>query len=97
MFVTAAATEGTHGKKLRLTEAKGSVPVLSCERSGKENGLRNGEDTNACCATVNRLIYCNEPLAFFLMDCIASGSSMVMLSVSVQIDKGGLIRVITWF
>lgn len=67
------------------------MPAPSCKRFGRElrNELRNREDANACFATASRLIYCNEPLAFSLMDYLASGSSMAMLSVHLKNDIGG--------
>lgn len=73
----------------KIEAVEGSVPAPSRERfcSCRENGLRNGEDANACFVTASRLIYCNEPLAFALMDRIASG--FTMLAVHLQNDIEG--------
>lgn len=65
------------------------MPAPSCKSSGRESGLRNREDANACFATDSRPIYCNEPLAFSVMDYIAFGSSVLMLSVHLKNDIGG--------
>lgn len=89
MFGTSSLASCSEGRNTwqKVEAAEGSVPVPSCESSGREDGLWNREDANACFATASRLIYCNEPLAFSLMDCIASGSGK--LSVHLKNDVGG--------